>query len=191
MEGFIGEIRMFGGNFSPKSWSFCQGQILPISSNTALFSILGTTYGGNGTTTFGLPNLMGRAAVGQGRGPGLSDYALGEVGGQTNVTLNLATMPAHNHIVSGSVTATAPALASSSDATTPEVGDKQFPATTTSAELYSATADDVMGAYQTQVSFPSGLTVSSVGASIPFSTLDPTLAVYYIICMFGVFPSRN
>jgi microcystin-dependent protein len=191
MEGIIGEIRMFGGNFAPKAWALCQGQILPINSNTALFSILGTTYGGNGTSTFGLPNLMGRAAVGEGTGPGLSSYTLGEVGGTSNVTLTNATMPAHNHFVSGSVSATPTAPASSSDATSPEVGDKMFPATTESAELYTGTANDVMGAYQTQVTFPTGLTVGNVGAAIPFSTLDPTLAVYYIICMFGVYPARN
>ena len=191
MEGIIGEIRMFGGNFAPKSWSFCQGQELPIQSNTALFSILGTTYGGNGTSTFGLPNLMGRAAVGQGQGPGLSEYILGITGGSSNVTLTQSTMPAHNHMITGTITAAATSPASGSDATTSEVGDKQFPATTETAELYTGTANDVMGAYQTQVAFPNGLTVGSVGASVPFSTLDPTLAVYYIICMYGVYPARN
>lgn len=193
MEGIIGEIRMFGGNFSPKSWAFCEGQLLPISSNTALFSILGTKYGGNGTTTFGLPNLKGRNAVGFGQGPGLSGYELGEVGGASTVTLTTSTMPIHNHLVSGSVNAVAVALASSSDASTPEPGDKLFAGTTETASLYTSTpsGNDVMRPYDTAVSFPGGLTVANAGGGVPFSTLNPTLAVYYIICMYGVFPSRD
>ena len=89
MEGVIGYETGFAGNFAPKNWSFCQGQIVNIASNTALFSILGTVYGGNGTTTFGLPDLRGRAVVGVGQGPGLSTYSLGQVGGVENTTLNI------------------------------------------------------------------------------------------------------
>src|SRR6188508_951854 len=101
MEGMIGEVRMFAGNFAPKNWAFCQAQVIAIASNTALFSILGTTYGGNGTTTFGLPDLRGRVCIGPGQGPGLSNYALGEMAGTQNVTLMINEIPAHTHAANG------------------------------------------------------------------------------------------
>ena len=94
---YVAEIRMFGGNFAPRGWAFCNGQILPLSQNTALFSLLGTTYGGNGTSNFALPNLQGRAAMGTGQGPGLSDRFLGETAGSPSVTLGIPQIPAHNH----------------------------------------------------------------------------------------------
>src|SRR5438045_7604430 len=98
-EGFIGEIRMFGGNFAPKGYQLCNGQILPIAQNTALFSILGTTYGGNGQTTFGLPDLRGRAPVSAGQGPGLPNYDLGTQTGSPTTTLTTGQMPTHSHTV--------------------------------------------------------------------------------------------
>ncbi|MFY1113097.1 MAG: tail fiber protein, partial [Methanosarcinaceae archaeon] len=98
-EPFIGEIRMFAGNFAPRGWAFCDGQLLPISQNTALFSILGTTYGGDGRTTFGLPDLRGRVPVHAGSGPGLSTVRLGDTGGAETVTLSQAQMPSHNHTI--------------------------------------------------------------------------------------------
>jgi len=94
---YVGEIRMFAGNFNPSGWAFCNGQLLPISQNTALFSLLGTQYGGNGQTTFALPDLRGRAPIGFNQGPGLSPYQLGENGGTESVTLNTGQMPAHQH----------------------------------------------------------------------------------------------
>src|SRR5215212_9817165 len=97
MEGYIAEIRLFAGNFAPRGWAFCAGQILSIASNTALFSLLGTTFGGNGQTTFGLPDLRGRVAVGPGQGPGLPSYDLGQMAGETTHTLIINEMPAHNH----------------------------------------------------------------------------------------------
>src|SRR6478672_10112699 len=96
-EPFLAEIIMFAGNFAPRGWAFCQGQILSIAQNTALFSLLGTTYGGNGQTTFALPDLRGRVPVGTGQGPGLSNYDLGQVSGSESVTLTVSQMPAHNH----------------------------------------------------------------------------------------------
>src|SRR4051794_10683767 len=98
-EPFIGEVIMFAGNFAPRGWALCQGQLLSIAQNTALFSILGTTYGGNGQTTFALPDLRGRVPLGQGQGPGLSSYVLGEVAGNENVTLISTQMPQHNHLL--------------------------------------------------------------------------------------------
>src|SRR5439155_18983562 len=99
-EPFLGEIRLFGFNFAPRGWAFCQGQLLPIAQNTALFSLLGTTYGGNGQTTFALPDLRGRVAVGFGQGPGLSNIDLGQVSGAETATLTQAQMPAHGHLAS-------------------------------------------------------------------------------------------
>ena len=99
MDPFVAEIRIFPFNFAPRGWAFCNGQILPISQNTALFSLLGTTYGGNGQSTFALPNLQGRAAMFNGQGPGLSLRDLGEQGGTENVTLLITEMPAHTHVV--------------------------------------------------------------------------------------------
>src|SRR6188472_303063 len=100
-EPFIGMIVMFAGNFAPRNWAFCDGQLLSIAQNTALFSILGTTYGGNGQTTFALPDFRGRVAVGTGTGPGLSNISLGEVAGEASVTLISTQMPQHNHTISG------------------------------------------------------------------------------------------
>src|SRR5687767_11620624 len=96
---FIGTVVLFAGNFAPRGWAFCAGQILSIAQNTALFSILGTTYGGNGQTTFALPDLRGRVPMGTGQGPGLQNYVLGEAVGVEHVTLNTTQMPAHNHLV--------------------------------------------------------------------------------------------
>ena len=98
-EAFLGEIRMFGGNFAPVGWAFCQGQLLPISQNTALFSLLGTTYGGDGVQTFALPDLQGRVPLGMGQGPGLSPYVEGQTGGAESFTLTTQQMPAHSHAV--------------------------------------------------------------------------------------------
>ncbi len=99
---YLGEIRIFAGNFAPKGWALCNGQILPISQNTALFSILGTTYGGNGTSNFGLPNLQGAAPLGAGQGPGMTQRDLGEIGGESSVTLTQVEMPTHTHGTIGS-----------------------------------------------------------------------------------------
>jgi len=98
---FVGEIKIFGFNFPPRGYAFAQGQLLPISQNTALFSILGTTYGGNGTSNFALPNFSGYAPMSQGQGPGLSLYDLGETSGQTTVTIDSTTMPSHSHTLNG------------------------------------------------------------------------------------------
>jgi microcystin-dependent protein len=102
MEPFIGQIMMFGGSFAPRGWAFCEGQLLPISQNAALFSILGTTYGGDGRSTFALPDLRGRVAIHPGSGPGLSNYRLGEKGGVESVALNVNQIPAHSHGISAS-----------------------------------------------------------------------------------------
>ncbi len=180
MEGYIGEIRMFAGNFAPRNWAYCQGQLMSIAQNTALFSILGTTYGGDGQVTFGLPDFRGRLAIGIGQGPGLSDYELGQMAGSENITLLLPNLPAHNHIVTGTVT-----LKASSDGVTETdpTGKNLGPGNT-----YTTAADLVdMALGNTDVK----LSTAPVGGNVPYSHLQPYLAMNYIICTEGIYPSRN
>ena len=166
MNPFIGQIMMFGGNFAPRGWALCQGQLLPIAQNTALFSILGTTYGGDGRTTFGLPELRGRVVVGRGRGPGLSNYNLGQKGGSQTNTLSISNLPQHNHNV-GIPTSTGAG------------GESEgFLA---AADIY---AEDSNATY-------SGVTVSSTGNQQPVNNIEPYLATNYIIALVGTFPSRS
>ncbi|MGB3006263.1 MAG: tail fiber protein [Chitinophagaceae bacterium] len=178
MEGTIGEIRMFAGNFAPRSWAFCAAQLLPIAQNTALFSILGTTYGGNGQTTFGLPDFRGRVAVGTGQGPGLSNVSLGEVSGNPTTTLLSNNMPAHTHQVTGNINpqaATDGALGT--DANGRYIGPGSF---------YSTAGDNV-----NMAPIPVNLPTTVAGNSQPFSLMQPYLGMNYIICLFGIFPSRD
>jgi microcystin-dependent protein len=169
---FIGEIRMFGFNFAPKNWAFCQGQLMPISQNTALFSIIGTFYGGNGTSNFGLPNLQGSIPIHQGQGPGLSPYVLGEVVGTATVTLIAGELPSHGH----------PAGCSSAD------GDSLTPGGNVPAKdalggnnLFTTTQNATMN--------PAALGVT--GGGQPHNNLQPFQVLNYCIALFGVFPSRN
>jgi microcystin-dependent protein len=172
-EPFIGQIVMFGGNFAPRNWALCDGQLLPISQNSALFSLLGTTYGGDGRTTFGLPDLRGRVAMHAGNGPGLSPRGLGQKGGSETQTLNVSQIPSHNH----SAQCVGPA-GNSNDA----VGN--------------VWADDAGVSSGTYSSGPPTATMSSAaignaGGSGPHNNVQPFQCVNYIIALFGTFPSRN
>jgi microcystin-dependent protein len=166
---FLGEIRLFPYNFPPRGWAFCQGQILSIAQNTALFSLLGTTYGGNGQTTFGLPDLRGRAAVSSGQGPGLASYTLGELGGVENVTLIASQMPQHNHTV---------AVNNSGSSTGRPSGN--YPGQTT-ANSYAPSPDSTFAPQA----------VAAAGGSQPHENRPPYLTLNYCIALVGVFPSRN
>jgi microcystin-dependent protein len=174
MEGMIGEIRMFGGNFAPRTWALCEGQLLPINSNQALFSILGTTYGGDGRTTFGLPDLRGRFALGEGQGPGLTDRRLGQKFGSETNTLTVANLPSHNH------SSTSIQIGVSS-----EPGESDSPVDSymgeTSEDLYVESQDANAGAG----------TSGATGGGQSTNNIQPYLAVNYIICLQGVFPSRS
>lgn len=172
-EPFLGEIRMFGGTFAPTGWALCNGQLLPISQNTALFSILGTTYGGNGTSTFALPDLRGRVAVHQGQGAGLSPYLPGEQTGVENVTLLQNQMPIHNHVVN--------ADGNAGGKTTPT---GNFPGTvsgTAAEKIYSGASGATMNPAM----------IASAGGSQPVKIIQPVLCVTFIIALQGIFPSRN
>jgi microcystin-dependent protein len=170
---FYGEIRMFGGNFAPRGFAFCDGQLLAISQNTALFSILGTTYGGNGTTNFALPDLRGRVAIQQGAGPGLRRYSLGESAGSEGITLTQGQLPAHNHIAGCNT--------GKGNSSTP-VG-----------KIWAKDKSGLSAAYSTvtdngQMS-PQALQTS--GGSQPHNNMQPFLTLNFIISLSGIFPSRS
>jgi microcystin-dependent protein len=172
-EPFIGQIQMFGFNFAPRGWLTCAGQILPISQNTALFSLLGTTFGGDGRTTFGVPDLRSRSAVGggMGTGPGLDDVRWGEKSGGIQHTMTTAQMPSHNHPV-------APAGNSGGgDDSNPNGG---YPATA-ATDLYAESSNVIMG----------GFTSGNAGSNQAFNIRNPYLGLYHCIAIFGLFPSRN
>jgi len=170
----LGEIRIFAGNFPPVGWAFCNGQILPIAQNTALFSLLGTTYGGNGVSTFALPNLQGSVPIQQGQGPGLSQYDLGEVGGSNTVTLTQAEMPMHTH----TVVVSQPEITQTGTSDDPT--GKQ-PAMSV-VNSYGDTADTNMA--------PPTVNVAPSGGNQPMNNMQPYLVVNYIIALQGIFPQR-
>jgi microcystin-dependent protein len=176
---YIGEIRVFGFNFNPRGWQFCRGQLLAISSNTALFSILGTTYGGNGTTNFALPNFQSRVPVEQGSGAGLSQYVLGQQSGTESVTLLLTQMAQHNHTFN--VTSTIGTQQSSNNAQLAR-GSKGSFSNPTVARVYSTAAP-------TQAMDARGL--APVGGNQPHNNIMPYLALNFCIATQGIFPPRN
>jgi microcystin-dependent protein len=174
---FLGQIQIVGFNFAPTGWATCDGQLLPINQNTALFSILGTTYGGDGRVTFGLPNLRDRTPLGAGGGPGLSFYVLGQVDGSENVTLVAGQMPAHTHGLVGD--------AGVSGSGTP-----------TGAEVFGVTKGAKPGAVNVygpaaNTAAMDPIALSTVGGSQPHNNRQPYLGVLFIIAMQGIFPSRN
>lgn len=177
-DNFMGEIRMFAGNFAPQNWALCTGQLLPINQYSALFSLLGTTYGGNGTQNFALPNLQGRIPIGQGQGPGLSNYVLGQPGGSENVTILLSNLPNHPHSLNASPTA----------ATSQTVGSTVMPAKPNTAGNKFFT---VTGSKSPLMEHLSAGSCGLAGGSQPHSNLMPTLCVTFIIALTGIFPSRN
>jgi microcystin-dependent protein len=188
---FIGQVTIFAGNFAPRGWAFCDGQLLPISSNTALFSILGTTYGGDGRTSFGLPDLRGRTAIGPRHGPGLSDYRLGQRGGVESVTLSQSELPAHTHGATATATSTATMMAETAPATTSAPGGNIL---ATGENIYApnARAEDVaMDPSSVSVNTNVDVTVLNAGNSTPHDNMQPFLAVNYIIALQGIFPSRS
>jgi microcystin-dependent protein len=179
---FVAEIRIFGFNFAPAGWAQCNGQILPISQNTALFSLLGTTYGGNGSSNFGLPNLMGAIPLHVGRnqpGPGLSIYDLGQTSGSQTVTLLQAEMPQHSHTLTATSTNGTVAASTGNQLARAFKGNIQSSA---QGLMYSPSAPQTMMAMQS---------ISPMGGSLPHNNMMPTLVLNYCIALQGVFPARN
>lgn len=190
-EGFLGEVKMFAGNFAPRGWAFCDGQLLPISQNSALFSILGTMYGGDGRTTFALPDLRGRVAMGVGNGPGLQDYRQGSRGGSEFKTLNITEMPSHNHLatVSG-ITATI--NVNEEDGTAKDPNGKYIGISEVTGIYNSDVPDGTTKMGAETISVTGGnVSVANNGGNQAFDNRQPYLAIRYIICLQGVFPSRN
>jgi microcystin-dependent protein len=177
-EPIVGQMLMFCGNFAPVGTAFCDGQVMAISQNTALFSLLGTTYGGNGTSTFALPNLQGSVPVNMGQGPGLSQYSLGQTGGTQNVTVSVAAMPAHSHVFNASIVgATSPSPSGRVPAKPTAANAAAYAVSQTSP--YPALAPQIMQS-------------SNVGGdSQPHNNMMPTLFINFIIALQGVFPSRS
>ncbi len=172
MEQFLGEIRIFCGNFPPRGWAFCDGSLMPLSQNTALFSILGTRYGGDGKTTFALPNMGGRTPIHQGAGPGLSDRTVGEAVGSETVTLLETEMPAHNHVPQSQTTA---------DSIDPTGNIWADVASGKGAvRLYSSAANVSMNIQAVQYA----------GNNQPHNNMQPYLGLNFIIALEGVFPAR-
>ena len=170
---FVAEIRIFPFNFAPRGWAFCDGQILPISQNTALFSLLGTTYGGNGQTTFALPNLQGKSAMHPGQGPGLSLHDLGETGGSETVTLLTSEIPAHSHTL----------RANNSDGTLPVPTNNVSSGPGADRDLFwykNGTPNPQMNATALNVT----------GGNLPHNNLMPYLTMNFCIALQGVFPPR-
>lgn len=175
---FVCEIRTFCFNFAPRGWAFCDGQILPIAQNTAVFSLLGTMYGGNGQSTFALPDLQGRVPINFGQGPGLNNYNLGEFGGVDTVSLLVSEMPAHNHSFSGT--------SASANDKRPKTGSALAQTTKTGPISPGDNYYAVPGAL---ASLNSG-TVAAAGASLPHNNLQPYLTLNFCIALQGVFPPR-
>ena len=170
-EAFIAEIRIFGFNFAPRGWAFCDGQILPIVQNTALFSLLGVNYGGDGRSTFALPDLRGRFALHQGQGPGLSQRFLGETGGQAGVSLLASQMPAHSHAL----------RADASPTTAAPAGAALAPTANGTAVYRSGAANALMA--------PASIAVA--GGSQPHENRQPLLGMNFCIALQGIFPPRS
>lgn len=190
MEGTLAEIRLFGGNFPPRAWSFCEGQLLPINQNQALFSLLGTTFGGDGRTTFGLPDLRGRRAIHPGHGPGLNPIQLGQKGGAVYQTMTEAIMPAHSHDIGGSIRGAVRPRVFNDEATSEEPGDGYYALTEDGVSIYSSiSADAYMGAAETSVT--TDIQLANQGGQQQFYKQALWEAIYYIICVQGTFPSRN
>ena len=179
-EPLLGGIFMFGGNFAPRGYALCQGQLLAISTNTALFSILGTSFGGNGVTNFGLPDLRGRMALGTGQGPGLSPIDLGQQAGVASVTLLTSNLPAHTHGITLTVNAAADGRPAS-DSPAGAVPDSGGPV------QYAAAPDN-------KTTMNAGLVtgvIAPTGGNQPVNTQNPYLGINYIIATQGIYPSRN
>lgn len=170
-EPFIAEIRIFAGNFAPRGWAFCNGQLLPISQNTALFSLIGTTYGGDGRTTTALPNLQGRAPMHPGRGPGLTSRRLGERGGVETVTLSDAQMPQHAH-----------SMTVSGDPAETKAAAGNALARTVNGSIYHSSSNLVNLAPEA---------VQATGGSQAHNNMQPFLAINFIIALIGLYPSRS
>ncbi|MEM8994737.1 MAG: tail fiber protein [Acidobacteriota bacterium] len=172
-EPFVAEIRIFAGNFAPRGWAFCNGQLLPVSQNTALFSLIGTTYGGDGRSTTALPNLQGRVPMHPGRGPGLTSRRLGQRGGSEMISLTEAQMPNHTHTAQGADEPANERTPGNTTETARPVGRGFFTYSTSNSNTVSM------------------VSASNTGGSQPHNNLQPFIAMNFIIALVGLYPSRS
>jgi microcystin-dependent protein len=180
MEGTLAEIRMFAGNFAPRGWMLCQGQLLSIAQWTAVFALVGTTYGGNGQTTFGIPDFRGRTALGTGQGPGLPNVDLGEMAGSTSVTLLTNNLPIHNHAITGTVT---PQANNDTAGLNPDPTARRL----ASSNIFTGNNGDLVNMASDAVA----LTAGPSGGNQPTDITSPYLGIQYIFCVEGIFPTRD
>ena len=175
MDSFIGEIRMFAGSYAPENWHICDGTLLKVAEYQPLFALIGVTYGGDGVTTFALPNLQGRVPIGQGTGTGLTARVAGQTGGATTVGLAIAEYPTHTHTLNATTTAATSNIPTDALPATPATGGLYCPAPTAAAVV--ALADQALA--------PTG------GASVPHANVMPSMGMTYIISLLGIFPDRS
>jgi microcystin-dependent protein len=185
---YLGAVGMFAGNFAVRGWAFCDGQMLAISQNTALFAILGTTYGGDGRTTFAVPDLRGRMALHPGNGPGLSSYRLGQRGGQETVTLDSSQIPSHTHIATGKLVTTAAPAGNSPDSNLPgTISGRTTPGNeSVNISGWGPTAGSGFGAENGV-----NVAVNNTGGGLSHNNIQPFLCINYEIALVGIFPSRT
>lgn len=194
MQPFLGEIRMFAGNFAPRGWAICAGQLIPISQNSALFSLLGTMYGGDGRTTFKLPDLRSRVPIGVGQGPGLSNYQQGAIGGAEYITLTATQIPAHNHSVSGgTVIGSGTMLAYSETGNSSDPSGRRLANSGSFDTEYIDSGTSVpMAANSVEIAGSvTGITTNLTGGSQEHYNIQPFTTVQFIIAMQGLYPSRS
>jgi len=191
-ESLMGEIQVYAFNFAPYQWAMCWGQIISISQNTALFSLLSTHYGGNGSSTFALPDLRSRVAIGYGQGPGLSSYVLGEAGGTETTVMTYANMPAHTHAVTGGDSVV---KVSSQKGTSPSANSTTHTLGGFEDTLNLQATNNAYGGSAPDVALNTGGSISGTigytGSSTPFNMMQPTLGLNYCISLYGYYPSRN
>lgn len=192
-QSYLGSISGWAPNFAPRGWMFCAGQILAIQQNSALFSLLGTTYGGNGQNTFGLPNLQGRVPIGAGQSPGTSNYPLGAAGGAESTTLTTAQMPIHTHTATSTISASLPTSTAAATSAAPTdtsvlaAANGLYGRDTVDVKIYAPAP----GSVNLPLTSSATVNVQPTGGSQPFSIVQPFQAINYIICVAGLFPSRN
>ncbi|MFG0805902.1 phage tail protein [Pseudomonas fluvialis] len=192
-QSYIGAISGWAPNFAPRNWAFCQGQLLPIQQYTALFAIVGTTYGGDGKSNFALPNLQGRVPIGAGQSPGTARYTLGQQAGQETVTLTQLQMPAHSHAAMATASASLPASDATATTATPTAetvlasavgGSSRTPV---DVKIYAPAP----GSINLPLSATATVNVANTGGNQAFSILQPFTVINYIICQQGIFPPRD
>ncbi len=200
MEGTLGEIKAFGGSFAPRNWTFCQGQLIPISQNQALYAVLGVTYGGDGRMNFGLPDLRGRVPVGWGAGPGLRQYGLGQKAGSNQFQLGLAHLPTHNHGATPNLSVSGNATGNVLPKCYNEIGEASSPSNNVPANVGSgymtgnesdATMAPIDVDLTVQGTVQGHIAIEDIGGGQPLEHMPPVIGMNWIICTAGLFPSRN